>query len=461
VRREDLRAAIERDPEAVVDLVLSLMARVEELERQLGRDSTNSSLPPSRDSPASRVKRAKKPSSGRSQGGQPGHRGRNRPMVADPDRVQEHWPVACGACRAPVAGDRVCDGEAVCHQVSELAVSVDVTEHRRMRVRCACGHRTLAELPAGVPAGAFGPAVAAAAATLTAARVSRRESARLLGDLCGLAITPASVEGLVKQTSDALEDPYEQILHRVDQSAVRGADETSFRQAGQTTWLSVAVADDAALFQLDTRRDRDAARALLGDEPVGVIVSDRYAVYLYIDDSQRQLCLAHLLRDFIALGERTGAPGRLGRELTDCLADVFSVLKQPGRDLEDLAALTADIACHRTRLHDLLTGGTRKRDPKTVRFCRGLLAHEAALWTFTHTAGVPATNNTAERALRHAVMWRKTSYGTQTAHGNRLVERLLSIRETCRLQGRRLHSYITAAVTAEIHGLPVPAPLPP
>jgi transposase len=330
-----------------------------------------------------------------------------------------------------------------------------------MRVRCGCGHRTLAQLPAGVPAGAFGPSVAAAATTLTAARVSRRESARLLGDLCGLQITSASVEGLVKQACEALECPYEQILHRVDQSAVRGADETSFRQAGQTTWLSVATAEDAALFQLDARRDREAARALLGDEPTGVIVSDRYAVYLYIDDSQRQLCLAHLLRDFVALSERPGAPGRLGAQLTDCLADVFSVLKQPGRDLTDLPALAADIADHRARLHDLLTKGTRKRDPKTVRFCRGLLAHEAALWTFTHTAGVPATNNAAERALRHAVMWRKTSYGTQTEHGNRLVERLLSIRETCRLQGRRLHTYLTDAITAELHGQPVPAPLPP
>ena len=74
---------------------------------------------------------------------------------------------------------------------------------------------------------------------------------------------------------------------------------------------------------------------------------------------------------------------------------------------------------------------------------------------------VPATNNAAERALRHAVMWRKISYGTQTEHGNRLVERLLSIRETCRLQGTRLHDYLTAAITADLNGQPIPTPLPP
>jgi len=129
-------------------------------------------------------------------------------MVADPDRVVEHWPDACGGCGAALAADNTdAVGDPVCHQVSDIVVRVEVTEHRRMRARCACGCRTLADLPAGVPAGAFGPAVAAAAATLTAARLSRRDSARLLGDLCGVKISAASVECLVKQAADALEDP--------------------------------------------------------------------------------------------------------------------------------------------------------------------------------------------------------------------------------------------------------------
>jgi transposase len=467
MRREELRAAIDRDPEAIVELVMTLSAsvaalraEVDELKRQLGRDSRNSSLPPSRDSPAARAKRPRK-GSGRKQGGQPGHPGSHRELVADSDHVVEHWPDACGRCSAPIAAkDRQAAGDAVCHQVTDIVVRVEVTEHRRMRTRCSCGCRTLADLPVGVPAGAFGPAVAAAAATLTAARLSRRDSARLLGDLCGVTISAASVERLVKQAADALEDPYMQIVKAVDDSPVRGADETSWRQAGQTTWLSVAVAQTAALFQLDARRDRDAAMALLGEAPSGTIVSDRYAVYLYIDDSQRQLCLAHLLRDFVALGERAGAPGRLGRALARVLGDVFTALKQP-RNLDELGILRADTAEQRERLHALLAKGARCRDAKTKRFCAGLLAHEDALWTFTRVIDVPATNNAAERALRHAVMWRKISYGTQTEHGNRLVERLLSIRETCRLQGRRLHDYLTAAITADLNGQPIPTPLPP
>jgi transposase len=127
--------------------------------------------------------------------------------------------------------------------------------------------------------------------------------------------------------------------------------------------------------------------------------------------------------------------------------------------MQDLAALRADLAPCRELLQRLLEQGARGRDPHTARFATGLLERYDALWTFTRVAGVPATNNTAERALRHAVMWRKTSYGTQTDHGNRAVERLLTIRETCRLQRRRLHVYLTEAIAAHQHGQPVPAPL--
>lgn len=446
--------------EVVVAVLLELSGRIEELERQIGRSSRNSSLPPSHDSPEQREERPRKKSSGRRQGGQPGHRGRHRAMVADPDRVETYWPTACDGCGAPIGEqDRVAAGDPVSHQVSDIKVVVEVCEHRRMRARCECGHCTLASLPAGVPEGAFGASVAAAASTLTAARVSRRETSRLLDDLCGIELSVASVEALVKQASQALEDPYVQILKHLDDALVRCADETSWRQAGDTRWLSVAAAVDAALFQIALRRDRDATRALLGDDPGGVIVSDRYAVYLYIDDTQRQLCLAHVLRDFIALGERDGAPGRLGGKLQRCLAGVFKILNKPGRDPADLAALQADLAASRKRLKTLLQRGARGRGPQTARFCAGLLERYEALWTFTRIHGVPATNNTAERALRHAVMWRRTSCGTQTEHGNRAVERLLTIRETCRLQHRRLHTYLAEAITAHQHGQPVPTPI--
>jgi transposase len=448
--RDAVRAVVAAQAERIA----MLEAEIAELKRLIGRSSLNSSLPPSRDSPNAREQRPKK-RSGKKQGGQPGHKGSHREMVADPDRVIEHWPQSCQGCGGQLDRDQTV-GDPVAHQVSEIITRVEVSEHRRMRVRCDCGACTLARLPDGVAAGAFGPGVAAATAALTAGRIGRRETVRIFSDLFGLTISTASLQGLLEQTSLTLEVPYAEILHALDDAPVRGADETSWPQAGNGQWLSVSIAERMALFQIAKHRDRDAARALLGEEPGGVIVTDRYAVYLFVDDIQRQFCLAHLARDLIALSERDGAPGRLGRKLSRELGRVFTVLHQPGRDPENLAALRHDIAPVRQRIHDLLAVGTRCRDAKTRRFCAGLLAHDAALWTFTHTPGVPATNNASERALRHAVHWRRTSYGTQTDTGNRIVERLLTLRETCRLQGRRLHEYLTAAITAELHGHPIP-----
>lgn len=441
---------------AQAERIAVLEAEIAEFRRLIDRSSKNSSLPPSRDSREAREERPKKRSSGKKQGGQPGHKGRHRKLVADPDRVVEHWPLSCRGCGGQLRQDETLAGDPVAHQVSEILTRVEVTEHRRMRVRCDCGACTLAGLPDGVPAGAFGPGVAAAAATLTAARVGRRETVRIFSDLFGLTISTASLQSLLEQTSLTLEAPYTEILYALDREPVRGADETSWPQAGKGQWLSVSIAERMALFQIAKRRDRDAAKALLGEQPGGVIVTDRYAVYLFVDDTNRQLCLAHLARDLIALSERDGAPGRLGRALGRELGRVFTALHAPGRDPSNLEDLRQQIAPLRHAIHDLLAKGTRCRDPKTRRFCEGLLAHETALWTFTSTPGVPATNNASERALRHAVHWRRTSYGTQTATGNRIVERLLTLRETCRLQGRRLHEYLTTAITAELHGHPIP-----
>jgi transposase len=256
VARDPVDLALEAGADAVRALFLAqaeriaaLEAELEELKRLLGRNSKNSSMAPSKDSPRAREQRPKKRSSGKKQGGQPGHRGRHRPMVADPDRVVEHWPTACRGCGAGLArDDAAVAGEPVCHQVSEVIVRVEVTEHRRMRLRCDCGRCTLAELPEGVPASAFGPSVQAAAASLCAARVGRRETVRVFSDLFGLTVSPATVQALLEQSAIALEDPYLEILHALDTEPVRGADETSWPQAGQGQWLSVSQSERMALF---------------------------------------------------------------------------------------------------------------------------------------------------------------------------------------------------------------------
>jgi transposase len=272
-------------------------------------------------------------------------------------------------------------------------------------------------------------------------------------------LSVATVDALCQQASAALEDPYIELLAHLDDSPVRHVDETSWRHPGHGAWLSVAAAEDAAIFQISDRRDRQAAHALIGEHPDGIIVSDRYGVYEYLQLDRRQLCLCHLLLSFIELSERAGAPGKLGRALADALTQIFKTTNDPDRDPNDLATLRADTAIDRKTIHELLLKGVRSRDPKTRRFCDGLLKHEQAFWTFTLVAGVAATNNTAERALRGPVLWRKTSGGTRTYDGDRLVERLLTMRETCRLQQRQLHNYLAQAISAHQHAQPIPSPL--
>jgi hypothetical protein len=137
-------------------------------------------------------------------------------------------------------------------------------------------------------------------------------------------ISWGSVERVEKAGSYALDDAYAEVLARLDSRPVRCADQACWRQADRPRWLSVAAGADAALFQLADRRDRDATIALLGEKPSGTIVSDRYAVCDYMAPAQRQLCLAHPLGDFTALGERSGAPSRLGRKSSDAPRQGFS-----------------------------------------------------------------------------------------------------------------------------------------
>jgi len=127
-----------------------LEAEIAELRRLIDRSSTNSSCRHRAGLAPGRKQRPKKRSSGKKHGGQPGHKGRHRNMVADPDRVVEHWPASCQGCGGMLSqpgsdggGDPVAD------QVSEIITRVEVTEHRRLRVRCDCGACTLAGLPDG------------------------------------------------------------------------------------------------------------------------------------------------------------------------------------------------------------------------------------------------------------------------------------------------------------------------
>ena len=421
----------------------------------------NSSLPPSLDPPAAPERRQAAPS-GRGRGAQPGHPGRGRHLapIAALDELIDHWPERCACGHRFSETERRPVGKPARHQVAELpSIAVILSEHRLQRLRCPdCGRTTRAELPPEVPAGAFGPRLQATVATLAVRnRVSRRDTTELLRELFGAQLSSGSVEAIVSRASAALEEPYEDLLGHVRAAPALNIDETGWRLRGGKRTLWGALTGRAAVFRIAEGRHQREAKALLGEEFSGVACSDRWWAYDYLDPKRRQLCWAHLARDFTAHSEGLGAQKQFGAAGLEIAKRLFEAWGEFRADA-DRARLLERVAPLQEELRALLEEAARKaaRNRRHRTFAKNLLKRWPALWTFASVPGVEPTNNHAERGLRGAVIYRKLSLGSQSEEGERSIERLLSASVTCRLQRRSLFGYLSDVLAAKIRGDPVP-----
>jgi len=443
--------------------------RLEELERQVRRSSANSSMAPSSDAPKSRAERRREARerakrSMRKAGGQLGREGKNREMASaeQVERRFDHLPAGCSCGHAFDGGEERL-GDPLIFQKWELPpIAPLVFEHRLHRLACpGCGKTALAE-PAGVSQSAFGPRLEAHIAILAGVyRLSRRQVADVVREVFGCPISLGAVDKTIMRMSAALADPWAELRTAVRQAEVVHADETSWRLAGAQQWLWLAASALVACYRIDPSRSQRAAKELLGEGFGGFVISDRYAGYHFLDVLQQQLCWSHVLRQMVEISERPGAPGRLGRKLVKAAREVIAAHCAYLDDGHDLAWLAAQLAPLRGHIHSLLEQGERGHHERTANFCAGLLAEYEALWTFCEVPGVDPTNNAAERAVRHAVIMRKTQLGTQSDAGSRWIERICSIRETCRLQGRSPLAYLIDSATTAQRRLPAPSLVPP
>jgi len=292
-------------------------------------------------------------------------------------------------------------------------------------------------------------------------RLSRRQARDVVAQMLGVPISLGAVDAAIRRMSRALADPWAQLAAAVKEAEALHADETSWRLAGATEWLWVAATSLYACYRIDPARSRAAAKELLGCDFGGIAITDRYAAYGFLDLLQQQLCLAHVIRQFVELSERRGATGRRGAELAAATREAIGAHRRYLAEGRDLAWLGGELAPLRDRIRALLEQGARGHNRRERRFCAGLLAEEQALWTFSEVTGVDPTNNAAERALRHAVIMRKVQLGTQSARGSRWVERICSVRESCRLQGRSSLGYLVEVATAAHDRRPAPSLVPP
>jgi transposase len=441
--------------------IRSLKIKVAELQARLDQNSSNSHKPPSSNPPWMTLP-PKRPT-GKKRGGQPGHRGHFRKRLP-PRRIDHyvhHVPSHCRHCQADLPRDPgPNDPLPAWHQVAELPpMTAIVTEHQAHARTCReCGRLTRAAFPAGVREHVIGPRLAAVMSYLAGrCHDGRRVVLEMVQDLFGVPFSLGSVANYETRMTAALADAHQQALSAVRSSPVKHVDETGWKQAGRLRWLWTATTANAATFAIQDARSWEGTCALLGvDGGSGVVCSDRHHAYSPLDVRRRQICWAHLQRDFLKWSQKGRQTRLLGDDGQAVCKQVFGLWRDFRQGTRSRRQLRRGVSRLRKRLRQVLTWALRCGDASAVAFCRKLLRLEPALWTFARVEGVEPTNNPAERALRAAVLWRKNSFGCQGEGGCQFVERMLSVVQTLRLQGRKVLEFLTATLTAHRQSRPLP-----
>jgi transposase len=455
-------AQLEARVEALTKALEKALARIGELEAQLGQSSQNSSKPPSSDPPG--TTRQPKAPTGRARGGQPGHKQHKRERL-EPDEVVPVVPERCGRCNRKLCGR---DSNPRVHQVIELPeIRPHVTDFELHELGCACGARTRASLPRGVPSSAFGPRLAATVALCSGRyRMPKRAVQEILRDLFGLEVALGSISKMERFVSAAIAGPVDEGAAAVREQDVVHQDETGWFEAPQggrktRAWLWVAVTAAITVFRIARSRGARVAKEMLGEDFGGFLVVDRWSAYLWKPRGMRQVCWARLIRDFRGFVERGGESARIGERLLDQAKLMFHWWHR----IRD-GTLTRQTFQRRMKKVERCVGRLLRKaevcgNAKTEGVAKAILKHEPALFTFVLATGVEPTNNAAERALRGAVIWRKISFGTDSEHGSRFVERMLTVVVTLKQQRRHVLAYLTAACEAALHSRRPPSLLLP
>lgn len=438
-----------------------LTDRVERLEQELKKHerfrqakspetTSEESSPPPEAEPAPPKRR---------RGGQPGHPKAERALIPSEQcsRVVTCQPKTCRGCGARLKGD---DPDPLRHQVTDLPPIVpEVVEYQRHRLECpCCGVLTCGELPDGVPTGMTGPRLVAIVGLLMVVfRQSKRRVSLCCEQLLGVSISPGLVVKLQNIVTESTQPAYDQLVSQLPSQPAVNVDETPTRERNGNAWIWTVVAAQFTVFAVRLTKASVVIRNLLGEAYAGVVTSDRAKMYDFF--AAHQWCWAHLKRDFEALAQN--APGT-ARQVAQDLLGLTNDLFHHWHRVRDGTIQRTTFLRHIRRLYGqiylTLEDGSFCTHPATAAMCQNLLDRYDNLFEFTrHPLGlVEPTNNAAERALRHPVIWKQLSFGTQSSAGSRFVETLLSVAETCRQQRRDTLQFLVDAVNARFHNRPAP-----
>ena len=437
------------------DRIIQLEKRIEELERLLGMNSRNSSKPPSSDPPGMSNEQPRRRRKKR--GARNGHQPHLRELM--PEKfVKKHIHLKPQTCTCGSTNLEQTDQEPLRHQVVDIPpIEPQVTEYVQHLFRCKdCGELIYQPLSDDVKRKHFGPGVLAMVAVLTGMlNISKRKALAMMNQVFSVPMSLGGLSNCEAQLVDALEPPYNEVAQYVRVQQAAHADETGWPRGNrQKGWLWTLCCSTAAFFMVHAHRGQDAAQKLLSTF-AGVLHCDRWSGYNCFD-GMRQLCWAHLKRDFKALSERKGTIGQIGEELFQLAKHILSLRKRVRDGTLTWQTFQRRMEPLMKRTEKLLARGANCGQSLSGR-CRRILNLKQHLWTFVQDARIEPTNNLAERIVRQGVLWRKGSFGTQSERGGHYVERILTVCATCRLQGRSVIEYLRDVCHCHLNDIAVPS----
>jgi transposase len=268
--------------------------------------------------------------------------------------------------------------------------------------------------------------------------------------LHGLKLSLGSVSAIQQRVAQALEQPVQTAQRYVHQQPVNHVDETGWPEGEKRKWLWIDATAKVTIFRILGGRGRAEAKEVIGRGFSGIVNTDRYAAYHWVDEYRRQMCWAHLKREFQAIKDRGGVSAEIGESLLEEVKKIFKAWHELKAGSLSREQFRQEMEQIQTRVRELFQQGAACEQSKTRGTCQNLLKQEVSLWTFLREEGVEPTNNNAERPLRRAVIWRRKSFGAQSEKGSRFVERILTVMTTLRQQGRDVLEYLTAACASVI-----------
>ncbi|MEQ9298743.1 MAG: IS66 family transposase [Cyclobacteriaceae bacterium] len=442
----------DRQIQELTSLVTKLLTRIESLESELVRyrtpkNSSNSSVPPSKDENRPQKNKSLRKASGKKTGGQQGHKGHTLEMSTSPDEVIGYTPAFCNGC-----------GNSLEHLPSRLKTrrqQIDIptpkaiiTEHQSYQKTCQCGHTTISQLPSHLTAPIqYGSSVEAMIGYLhTRQYLPYQRLSETLATCFGIKISQGSIDNIIGRVSQKAQGIYQRIQQQISQQSVVGSDETGVKINGKKNWIwtwqnnkytYITVSPSRGFTVIDTTFPQGF--------PNTTLCHDAWRAQLKCEAKAHQLCIAHLLRDLNYLEERYpkhGWASQCKQVFFDSMALKRELLPQAYLDENPKRSVLEK------RLDRLLDQIIDKKHQQIVTLQKRLKKYRAHLLVFLYQYDVPPDNNGAERAIRNVKVKSKISGQFRSFRGAQNFVILRSVIDTLIKQSQQILPNLQAIATS-------------